>query len=245
MHPIFFKIGEFTIYSYGVMVALGFATAVYLSGKQGGREGISSQAIFDVCLYSLLSGVLGARILHVIMDLDYYMYYPLDLFRINRGGLAFQGGLISGIAAAWYVIRKKGMPLWKTADVIMPYLALGQSIGRIGCILNGCCYGKPTYCDFGFYLPGHVLQPLHPTQLYASLYLLFVFVFLKFLHERRIKTGSVFFCYLILFSAGRFFIDFYRGDLAPVFYGLTASQIISISIFFVSLILLLLNFRKK
>jgi len=238
MYPVLLELGSIKIYSYGVMVALGFLLAVYLTSRQARRAGLSSAAIFDIYLYALIFGIVGARILHVILDIRHYIYYPLDIFRLNRGGLAFQGGLLSGILAAWFYIRKNKMPLWKTADVMSPYLALGHAVGRIGCMLNGCCYGKPTYSYFGFYLPGHVIQPLHPTQLYMSLYHLLTFIILKKIYEKKRFDGSVFFSYLALFSLGRFFIDFYRGDLKAVLFGLTVSQIISLAILFASVILL-------
>jgi phosphatidylglycerol:prolipoprotein diacylglycerol transferase len=235
MHPTLFEFGNFKIYSYGVMVALGFLIAVYLASRQAQRVGIASQQIFDVGLYALLSGIVGARVLHVLLNFGYYINRPLEIIMINQGGLAFQGGLLTGIIGAWIFIKRNRMPLWKTADVIVPYLALGEAIGRIGCFLNGCCYGIPTYLPIGIKLPGHILR-LHPTQLYSSIFLLATFIVLRKIYKKKRFDGLVFFSYLVIFSFGRFFLDFFRGDLRPVLFGLRISQLISMGIFFASLV---------
>ena len=243
MYPILFEFGAFKIYSYGVMIALGFLISMYLTSREAGRAGIAPENIFDIWLYAILFGIVGARVLHVLLDLSYYTARPLDIIMINRGGLAFHGGLIAGIIAVWFFIRRNRMPLWKTADVIMPYIALGQAIGRIGCLLNGCCYGTPTYLPIGIRLAGH-LQRLHPTQLYSSIFLFLTFFALKRIYRKKRFDGVVFFSYLLIFSAGRFFIDFFRGDLSPVFLGLKTSQLISIGIFFCAVIFLTKGVRS-
>ena len=244
MHPILFEFGNFRIYSYGVMVTLGFLIAVYVASREAKRIGISPQQIFDIGLYALLCGIVGARALHIILDFRYYINHPFEIIMLNRGGLAFHGGLLTGIISAWFFIKRNGMPLWKTADIIIPYVALGQAIGRIGCFLNGCCYGTPTYLPLGIRLPGHILR-LHPTQLYSSIFLFLAFIALKKLYRKKRFNGTVFFSYFIIFSFGRFFIDFFRGDLKIVFFGLKTSQIISIFIFFTSFASLALMKRRR
>ena len=109
------------------------------------------------------------------------------------------------------------MPLWKTADFIIPYVALGQSIGRIGCFFNGCCYGKPMNALENF-----------PTQIYAALALVIIFVILKIAQKKSFFAGFIFILYLVLYSVQRFFIDFLRGDTPRYYLNLTASQLISI-----------------
>lgn len=243
MHPILFQIGNFKIYSYGAMVASGFLIAVYLASREARQSGIAPQKIFDLGLYALIAGIIGARALHVLLDFEYYANYPLEIILITKGGLAFQGGLVTGIIGAWLFIKRNGMPLWKTADIFVPYVALGQAIGRIGCLLNGCCYGKPTISSIGIHLPGHIF-PVHPTQLYSSLFLLSAFLALRQIYRKRIFDGAVFFSYLIIFSAGRFFIDFYRGDLRGVLFGLTTSQLISILIILLSIVFIVKRIVK-
>ncbi|MDD5681353.1 MAG: prolipoprotein diacylglyceryl transferase [Candidatus Omnitrophica bacterium] len=234
MHPVLLKFGNFTIYSYGFMVALGFLAAVYLTCAAAKRKGIPPDKMFDVYLYAMIFGILGARLLHVILEIGYYSKHPLDIIMINHGGLAFQGGLLAGIIAAWLAIKKLGLPLLKTADMMIPYVALAQCIGRIGCFLNGCCYGVPSNSFIAVYSPEYCL-PLHPTQLYLSAYFLIMFIVLKKRCENKKIDGIVFAWYLLMFSVGSFFIDFLRGDLAAVFFNLKVSQLISAAIFFVSL----------
>ena len=240
MHPILFQYGYFKIYSYGVMVALGFLAMAYFASREAKRAGIAAESIFDIVLYALIFGIIGARILHVLLDFSYYANRPLDIIMINRGGLAFQGGLIAGVIAAWFFIKRYKLPFWKTADIIILYVPLGHAIGRIGCFLNGCCYGIPTSLPIGICFPGH-LQRLHPTQLYSSIFLLLAFIALKKIYRRKKIDGTVFFSYLLIFSAGRFFIDFLRGDLYPVFLGLKTSQLISVVAFLVALVFLRLR----
>jgi prolipoprotein diacylglyceryl transferase len=236
MHPILFEIGKIKIHSYGVMVALGFLVAIYLASREARRNGVPPQKIFDIGLYALLFGIAGARILHVLLDFRYYAGHPLEIIMINRGGLSIHGGLLAGIAAAYLFIKLNRIPLWKTADIIIPYLALAQAIGRMGCYLNGCCYGTPTYLPFGISLPGHILR-LHPIQLYLALFLFLTFIALKIIYKRKKYDGEAFFSYFLIFSFGRFFIDFLRGDLNPVFLGLRMSQIFSAGIFLIALAL--------
>ncbi|MEA3306120.1 MAG: prolipoprotein diacylglyceryl transferase, partial [Candidatus Omnitrophota bacterium] len=184
MHPILFEFGKLRIYSYGVMVALGFLIALYFAAREAKRAGIAPEKMFDIGLQAILFGIISARALHVFVNLSYYAASPLDIIMINKGGLAFHGGLFGGILAVWYYIKRNKMNLWKTADVIIPYVALGQSIGRIGCLLNGCCYGTPTQLPIGISFPGRLL-PLHPTQVYSSVFLFLMFIVLKRLYPVR------------------------------------------------------------
>ena len=231
MHPILFKIGPVTIYSYGVMVALGFLTATYLIIKELRKNPIIKiDQAMDLTLFALIFGILGARLLHVVLNIRFYIKEPGDILLLNRGGLAFQGGIITAVGfSLWFLIRRN-LPVWKTGDLIMPYVALGQCIGRIGCFLNGCCFGKATEFMLGVRFPQEVISR-HPTQLYSVLGLFIIFLILKSLYRRRRFEGRIFLSYFVLYSIFRFFIDFLRGDLLPVLFGLTVSQLISIIIF--------------
>lgn len=237
MHPVLFQISNFKIYSYGVMVAAGFLAAAYLTAQEAKRKGIKDEYILDIYLCVIIFGIIGARALHVILEMDYYSRRPLEVIMINHGGLAFQGGLIAGILAAYFVISRRRLPLLKTADMMAPYVALAQSIGRIGCFLNGCCYGTASA-----FFPAVVFSvqgpPLHPTQVYLSLCFLAIFVMLKKIYENNKIDGAVFALYLAMFSLVSFFVDFLRGDLAVVFLNLRISQFVSLAILFISLIML-------
>ena len=227
MHPILFKIGPITIRSYGFMVALAFFVGFSLLYREAQRRNFHANKILDLEFLILISGIIGARALHVLVNLDFYGENWLNVFFIWHGGLAFYGGLILAILASWLFILKKGLPLWETADFIIPYITLGQSIGRIGCFLNGCCFGKEG----------------HPTQLYASIALLGIFVILKIVQEKHIFSGFTFGLYLALYSVQRFFIDFLRADTPRYALNLTVSQIISVVLFAIAIFVF--NFRTR
>lgn len=232
MHPIICQIGPFTVYAYGLMLVLGFLVSSYLAKEKAKSEGISAQIIFNLSLLVLVWGILGSRLLYIILNLDYYINFPLEIIKLWQGGLSWFGGLFLGSLAAIIYIRKKGLPVYKTLDLIIPFVALGGAIGRIGCLLNGCCYGKES--NLGLYFPLHG-KILIPTQIFSSLALILIFLILRFIQERPHKIGEIFFLYLILYAIKRFFIEFWRQDNKIVIFGLTYFQIISILIFFLSI----------
>lgn len=157
---------------------------------------------------------------------------------IWKGGLAFYGGLLLAIPVSIIFMIKNKMPVLKTADLIAPYLALGHSIGRIGCFFNGCCFGKPVVYKFlGVTYPFDTI-PRYPTQLYAVFCLLLIFVILRVMQNKPRFSGFIFSMYLILYSTQRFFIDFLRGDNPTFSFGLTISQIISLFIFGIAMLTL-------
>jgi phosphatidylglycerol:prolipoprotein diacylglycerol transferase len=215
MHPILFEIGPVTIKSYGAFVALAFFASFSLLCLEARRRNFYPDKIPDMALYMLILGVAGARFLHVLANVGYYKNNLPEVFLIWRGGLAVYGGLFFGIITGSVFAAKKGMPFRKTADLIVPYVALGQSIGRIGCFLNGCCFGRPPY----------------PTQLYASLILLGIFVALKAIENRRPPGGAIFGLYLLSYGLQRFCVDFLRDDIGRYALNLTISQFISVAVF--------------
>jgi len=212
VHPVLFKIGPYSVYSYGAMLALAFLVCSFLAKRRAASIGMDGEKILDFTILLIMSGVIGGRIMFVILDLEYFKTRPLDIFKLWEGGLVWYGGLILAVISGAVFLRIYRMPILKTADLIMPYVALGQAIGRIGCFLNGCCYGK---------------TPALPTQLFESAAMLIVYLILR----RRVPSnGRTFFLYLILYSVFRFFIEFIRGDNMLVIMGLTFSQFISLII---------------
>ena len=228
MHPIICHIGPLTIYSYGVMLAIAVIVCTYFLQKDARRLNLDAELIFDFVFWVVLSGIIGSRIFYVLLNLSEFRDTPLEILMIHHGGLAWQGGLIFGTVTGLIFLKRKNLPIAKTLDVSCPYAALGQSIGRIGCFLNGCCYGKPL--AWGIYFPTH-LAKLHPVQLYDSMGLLIVFSILKSYRRVSQKNGEVFILYLVLASVERFFIEFFRGDHKAIFWGLTLFQVISLFIF--------------
>ncbi|MDD5128202.1 MAG: prolipoprotein diacylglyceryl transferase [Candidatus Omnitrophica bacterium] len=231
MLPEICHIGPFTIYSYGLMLVLAFFVSSYLAVRQARKMQIDSEKIFNLMFYVFICGIIGSRILYILINLPYYFKNPLEVIMLQHGGMAIFGGIISGFIFAWLFIRRNKMDLLVTLDLLAPFIALGQAIGRIGCYLNGCCYGKD-----------HI-----PTQLYSSLMLFLIFLVLRFMQERNHTPGKILYFYLFFYSIKRFSIEFFRNDSPRILAGLTIFQLLSLAMFFLSLVMLirLFYFKKK
>lgn len=238
MHPVLFKIGFFTIHSYGVMLALGFLAATLLASREAQRRSMNKDLITDLAFVLIISGLIGARILYTLLNFPYFLKNPLEIFLLNRGGLVWYGGLIAAIISLIIFCKVKKQNILSMLDLFAPYAALGQAFGRIGCFLRGCCYGKFTDGAWGFYFPEHSAT-LYPTQLFSALALVVIFILLRLLSDRIKFRGGIFFSYLMLYSVFRFFIEFLRGDTPVIAFGLTTFQLMSIPILIISLILFL------
>ncbi len=215
MYPIICKIGPFTVYAYGLMLAVAFLVSSALAGIQAKKDSIDSGLIFNFSFIVFISGIIGARLFFIIENIGYYLKNPLEIIMLQQGGLSWFGGLaLAGIAGVIY-LKKNKLPIYKILDLIAPFIALGQAIGRIGCLLNGCCFGFT----------------LIPVQLYSSLSLILIFIILRFLQERPHRPGEIFFTYLLLYSMKRFFIEFWRADNEIILFRLTLFQILSIFLF--------------
>ncbi len=242
MHPEICQIGPLTIYSYGFMLAIAFAVSAFLLIQQAKKQGIPSDAIFNLAFIVFIAGVMGARLFYVVENFPHYLKNPLEIIMLQYGGLAWFGGLTAGAVAGVLYIRKKKMPILAVMDLMAPFVALGQSIGRVGCLLNGCCYGKAA--AVGLYFPVHQFI-LTPVQIYSSILLLVIFVILRFLQERPHPEGQILYVYLLLYSIKRFFIEFWRADNQVIFLRLTLFQVLSILMFAGALIqIVLIKIRK-
>ena len=242
MYPLICKIGPLTIYSYGIMLIFAFLISTYLASKKAGAIAIEPEIIFNLSFIVLIFGIIGSRLLYVIFNVDYYIKSPLEIIKLWEGGLSWFGGFFLGSTAAIIYIRRNGLPIYKTLDLLIPFLALGQSIGRIGCLLNGCCYGRQV--SWGLYFPVHD-RVLIPTQLFSSLAMLFIFVILRIFQERTHRDGEILFTYLILYSIRRILIEIWRADNKLVIFGLTYFQIISIVILLLSIYKIVLIRRSR
>ncbi|TRZ96379.1 prolipoprotein diacylglyceryl transferase [bacterium] len=227
MHPLICKIGPLSIYSYGLAVALGFLAGLSLASLRAKKENIDRDIIFNFAFLVFISGVIGARLFYVLEHFSDYADSLLEIVMLQHGGMSWFGGLTLGSLCGLIYLKKKQVPVYKVLDLIVPFLALAQAIGRIGCLLNGCCFGKVS--SFGIYFPVHQAI-LIPTQLYSSLFLLLIFIILRFLQESPHQPGQILFTYLFLYSLKRFFIEFLRADNPRVIMGLTLFQLISITI---------------
>ncbi|MBN1627543.1 MAG: prolipoprotein diacylglyceryl transferase [Deltaproteobacteria bacterium] len=239
MHPNLFSIGPFSLHTYGLLIAIGFVSGLIVAIRIGKRHGIDSQHIMDMSLLLIISGIIGSRIIYVLMNASYYLENPLDIFKIWQGGLVFSGGLLGAVIAGWFYIRRHGFNIWQIGDIYAPAIAIAQSIGRIGCFMAGCCYGRPTSVSWGvtFTNPDSIAPlniPLHPTQLYSSFSNLIIFIIVMILGSRKKFDGQVFIWYLILHSTARLLIERFRGDDRGMFPGTgwSMTQFITILILF-------------
>lgn len=250
MHPIIFQLGPLTAHSYGVMLALAFIVVFFLSIHKARTEGIDPTKIANILFIILVSGIIGARILFILINLDYYLAHPLEAIMIHRGGLAFFGGLGLAFLSGFTYLKKIGLNPWNTLDIIIVYAVLGQSIVRLGCFLNSCCYGIPTNLLWGVSFPplsaaytSFGTTPLHPTQLYQAAANFIIFLLCLRLYPRKKYDGEIFLIYLLLYAPSRFFIEFLRGDNIPLCIGIGMGQVTALLIFIASLIIYLLKMR--
>lgn len=224
MFPELITIGPLVIHTYGLMVALGIMTGVglaeYLYRGSGGEPG----RVIDMALIVVICGLLGARILFVLINLDYYLSNPLETVMLWKGGLVFYGGLLGGILGVLGCVRFYKLPLWEILDIGAVAIALGHGLGRLGCFTAGCCYGKLTSLPWAVTftdprcLAVDVLdQAVHPTQLYSFGFLLALTGFLVWLHPRKQFQGQGTAAYLILYGLFRFGVEFLRSDTRGTF----------------------------
>jgi phosphatidylglycerol:prolipoprotein diacylglycerol transferase len=254
VHPILFHLGLFPVHSYGVMIALAFLAGLWTATLRARREKISGEIIADVTLWIMIGAILGARAVYVATYWkDEFAGQPLsEIFAIWHGGLVFYGGLIGAITAGTIYLHWKKLPLWKIADVLAPSIALGSVFGRIGCLLNGCCYGRacdlPWAISFPADNPLHPpTTPVHPTEIYDALLNLGLYVFLAWLFRRKKFDGQIFATYLICYAVTRSFVEYFRGDYndAHQHFGLTPAQLVSVPIFITGLALAAILSRRS
>ncbi|MDD5382391.1 MAG: prolipoprotein diacylglyceryl transferase [Candidatus Margulisbacteria bacterium] len=239
MYPILFKIGPFAVHAYGFMVAIAFIVGIMIALYLARREGIASEAILDMAIYVIIAAIVGARLMYVIGEWQSYRDNLIEIFMVQKGGLAFLGGLILAIIVVIWQAKMKKIPLLKLLDIGTPVTALGYAIARIGCFLNGCCFGHPTKLPWGVVFPPGSLAyfqypdtPIHPTQLYALCSMLIVFVLTLNLWKHKKYDGQVFFWGLILYATYRFIVEFFRYCPAELYWlGLNPGQIISLLMF--------------
>ncbi len=227
MKPILYQCGLFTIYTYGVFVALAFLVSTFLLMKESRRKNFDENFIYNLCIVLLVGGIISARLFYVFLNWDYFKNSLGEIAMLQHGGLVWFGGLIGAFVCGVIFIRIKRMSVLPLLDLLAPYVSLGQAIGRIGCFFNGCCYGRETH--WGIYFPAHGLT-LFPSQIIDSLTLLVIFVILRLLQKSSGK-GKIFAFYVILASLQRFFMEFLRGDIRPFYFGLSIFQWISIALF--------------
>jgi phosphatidylglycerol---prolipoprotein diacylglyceryl transferase len=246
VHKVAFHLGSWPVYWYGVLVALGFLAGLWTASRRGQIRGLSSEQILDVGPWLILGAVVGSRALYVISywRQEFAGQPWLSILNIRQGGLVFYGGLIGASVSTILYLRWKQLPLWKVADAFAPSIALGACFGRLGCLMNGCCYGRPTSLPWGIRFPAdHETQgaPVHPTEIYDSLLNLALYAGLAWLYRRKRFDGQVFATHLVGYALIRSFVELFRGDYSAASYllggHLTPGQFVSAGIACAGLIL--------
>ena len=238
MHPIAFYLGPLPVRWYGVMMALGFFAGLWTATRRARIVKISGDAIADVTLWLMLGSIVGARFVYVTTYWKQeFAGQPLsEIFMVQHGGLVFYGGLIGASLAGIAYLAWKKLPLWKIADILAPSIALGSVFGRIGCLLNGCCYGYACDLPWAIHFPAnHETHgvAVHPTEIYDSLLNLVLYLSLAWWFRRKTFDGQIFAAYLMGYAIFRSIAEHFRGDYPAdhIHNGLTSAQVVSIGIF--------------
>ena len=259
MHPRLISTPYFTIYTFGVLLAIAYLTALWWVVRGARRAEMNPDRIMSLCLWAIVGAIAGAKAMMVLRSLPDYLADPRELWSLATLQSAgdFYGGFLGALAAAAvYFIRHRDLQFWPVADLCGPAIALGQAIGRIGCFMAGDDFGKSTHLPWAvtFTHPdaarigGAPLGvPLHPVQMYESLLCFCIFGFLVWLMRRRKFAGEIILAYALLYAVARFFLEYARGDMDRgfVFGGLfSISQFIAILIAPTSIVLMLVRHRR-
>ena len=230
MHNDILTIGSVTIHGYGLMIAIGILVAVVVAGLRAKRKGLSADTVYSLGIVALIFGFIGAKLLFLLVEWKFFIENPLRA--LSGQGFVLYGGIVGGVAAAIIYCRIKKLRFIRYFDLTAPSISLAQGFGRIGCFLAGCCYGRETDSAFGIVFHHSLYAPngvrLIPTQLMSSAGN-FIIAAILFLYGRKDrKAGRVGAMYLILYSVGRFAIEFFRADYRGSIGILSTSQFISI-----------------
>ncbi|MDO8603645.1 MAG: prolipoprotein diacylglyceryl transferase [Candidatus Omnitrophota bacterium] len=205
MYPIIAKIGPFIIYSYGMMVAIAFLFGVVIAKLEAVRKKINPDLVYDLSFYLLIGSMIGARFYYIFFfDLENFLENPLSVFKIWQGGLSIHGGIFAGVITGLVFSKARRISFWVLADLVAPSIILGQAIGRVGCFLNGCCFGisiRP-FCGLRS----------HPTQIYELILDSVGFLVLWGLRKKIKLAGGLFLLYIMLYSVIRIIVSHFRAD---------------------------------
>lgn len=253
MYNDLFTIGNITIHGYGLMIGIGILAAFGMAMYRAPRKGLNKDYLFDMGFVGVLGGILGAKLLYIIIDLPAIIENPSMLLNVSEGFVIY-GGIIGGILTPYIYnrIKKKGVFI-EYLDLAIPSIPLAQGFGRIGCFLAGCCYGRETESVFGIVFPQGSFAPagvkLLPTQLMSSAGDFLIAFILILVARKNKRNGRIAALYMIMYAIGRFFIEFLRSDYRGWVGFLSTSQFISIFILAGGILLWILSgkglFNKK
>ncbi len=238
------------IFAYGFMLMLGFLAGIALAVWRARREGIPESAIYDIAICAIVSGIVGARVMWVWRFAEpWQLQGPIDYIAVWNGGLVYYGGLLLALATCTAYVLYKRLPLGRTADCFAPGLGVGLGFGRIGCFLNGCCFGAPCPVDAWYAVrfpadapaalqhaelgltQGGASLPVYPTQLFASAAGFLIGGLILLLFRYRRFPGQMILAFVLLYSAARFLIEFFRADTLPRLWDLKEGQLVAAPVF--------------
>ncbi|MGH9524681.1 MAG: prolipoprotein diacylglyceryl transferase [Terriglobales bacterium] len=223
MFPRLFQLGHFSLHTYGVLVATGVIVGLFVAASLARKQGQDPEKTWNLGIYMVLAGIVGAKLLMIINDFGEYSRHPAEIFSMSflQAAGVFYGGVIGALVVAIWYVRANHMPVLRTCDAFAPGLAIGHSIGRLGCFAAGCCYGKPTSHWWGVTFHSKLAAtwvgtplniPLEPTQLLESAFELVNFLFLYWLFKHKKFEGQIIGAYLFTYGVARFFLEFIRDD---------------------------------
>ncbi len=250
MYPILFKLGPIPIHSYGVLLAIGCAVGIWWASRNADRAKIESGQVVDVGIIVVLLGLVGARLAYVGLNWADYGSHLGEIIAVWDGGLTFFGGLVLGGVAGFLWAWANQVSISKLADLMAPAIAVAYAVSRIGCFLNGCCYGHE--CGMAWAVRFHadggdmLTVPSHPVQVYSSILSLVLFALLLWLMRRGLPDGRLFGIWVVFSSLERIFVEtFRRGATAePLWGALTQAQAFSLLLAVLGVIIILRSGRK-
>lgn len=214
MAPVLFHVMNMPIRSYGLMMAVAFLVGIWIARRRSPERGFDPNMVVDLSVFVILASVAGARAGYVLVRWDHFAGDPMSVFRLWEGGLALYGGMLTGTAAGLLFFRNRGIDIWRGSDLLIPSIAIGVAVGRVGCFLNGCCFGEACDLPWGVVFgegsaAGHQFPGIHvhPTQIYEALIALAVFFVILIVEKRKPFDGFLLWLFVILLAVSRFIID--------------------------------------
>jgi phosphatidylglycerol:prolipoprotein diacylglycerol transferase len=238
MRIILFEIFGIQVKSYGLMIAIGIIVAATLFINKGKKKGFDEDSLLNIIIFAIIGGMLGGKGLFIITEIKDIINEPSILLNFGYGFVIY-GAIGGGMLAMYLYSKRKNWSIIEMIDMTVPGLAIAQGFGRIGCFLAGCCYGAETTSSIGVQFPENSLAPsgiyLHPTQIYSSIFDFLLGLILLYYSKKERKNGKVMGLYLIIYSIGRFFVEFLRDDPRGNVGILSTSQFIAIFTLFIGI----------
>lgn len=254
MNRVAFNIFGFNVYYYSLCILLGVIVAYILITREGKKQGLQKEFISDLIFYTLIIGILGARVYYCVFNLDYYLANPSEILKIYNGGLAIHGGVIAGLIFVYFYTKKKNISFIKILDIVAPAVIIAQSFGRWGNFFNQEAHGGiTTYQNLkNMHIPEFIINGMHiegkyyyPTFFFESIWCLIGFIILMIARRNKnLRKGFQIGFYFIWYGIGRFFIEAFRTD-SLMFFGLKIAQIVSLIGIIIGIIIIVTNRNKK